>query len=157
MQKRYIVFVGILVVAAVAAWLLRAKPQQQPITSNDNASDGSVVHNLPGTSPETTEYSGQTTVTSADNAPPGSIHNLPVPKPVAAVRTYVAQGAKLNESEVIILEAHERNWPDACLGLGSSQELCAQVMTPGYLVKLTAKGQEFTYRTNEDGTVIRAE
>ena len=93
--------------------------------------------------------------TSADNAPPGSIHNLPVPDAVAAARAYGASAAGVGEGEVLILTAFERNWPDACLGLTSREEICAQVVTPGYEVTLQVKGEVQTYRTNGDGTIIR--
>jgi len=100
--------------------------------------------------------SDERTPTSADNTPPGSIHNLPVPDAVAAVRSHVAQEFNLNEGVVILLTAFEKQWPDGCLGVASSEEMCIQVITPGYEVKVMAVGKEFVYRTNADGSVIRA-
>jgi len=94
---------------------------------------------------------------SAEGAPEGSIHNLPLPTAVAAVRKYVAQGTQLEENQVVILEAIEREWSDACLGLGATDQFCAQVITPGYRVKVIARGQESVYRTNMDGSLILAE
>lgn len=99
----------------------------------------------------------QPIVTSADNAPPGTIHNLPVPQAVAAVRTKVAAEQGVPEGEVIVLTAFEKQWPDSCLGLPNPGELCAQVITPGYEVTVQAKGQGFAYRANEQGTEIREE
>jgi len=93
--------------------------------------------------------------TSADNAPPGSIHNLPVPDAVAAVRTHVANQLGLSEGVVIILSASKRDWPNSCLGLESPDEMCLQVITPGFHVKVQADGKEFMYRTNMDGRVLR--
>ena len=97
------------------------------------------------------------TPTSADNAPPGSLHNLPVPEAVAAVRTHVAGELGIDEGLVIVMSAFEREWPDSCLGLGGGNEACLQVITPGFEVTVQAKGQQFTYRTNELGTVLREE
>lgn len=94
---------------------------------------------------------------SGEGAPPGSIHNLPVPKAVAMVRTFVAQGVGIAENEVIILNVEEREWSDSCLGLGASNESCLQAITPGFRVTATARGRQFVYRTNEDGSAIRAE
>lgn len=93
--------------------------------------------------------------TSADNAPPGSIHNLPVPKAVAAVRTYAAQKAGIAESKVLILTAYERQWPDSCLGLAADDEFCTQVITPGWEVTVRVSGETHVYRTNADGSSIR--
>lgn len=93
--------------------------------------------------------------TSGDNAPPGSIHNLPVPEAVAAVRARVARESSVPESEVLILEAHERQWPDSCLGLAEKNEVRAQVITVGFEVTVSAKGEERVFRTNQSGSVIR--
>ena len=93
--------------------------------------------------------------TSADNVSPGSIHNLPVPDAVAAVRTHIASELGIAEGVVIILSAYERDWPDACLGLAGADELCAQVITPGFKVTAQAAGQQGVYHTNASGSVIR--
>jgi len=93
--------------------------------------------------------------TSADNAPPESIHNLPVPDAVSAVRTRVAADLGISEGLVIVMSAYEKEWPNACLGLASSDEMCAQVITPGFEVTVQAQGKEFVYRTNSRGTILR--
>ncbi len=96
-------------------------------------------------------------VTSADNAPPGSIHNLPVPQAVAAVKAHVAQTEGVSEGQVIVLTAFEKEWSDSCLGLGGPAESCLTVITSGYEVTVQAGGSEYIYRTNEDGSQIRQE
>lgn len=55
--------------------------------------------------------------------------------------------------EVVSVEAVE--WPDACLGVTNPDEMCAQVITPGYRVILDADGRAYEYHTNEDGSSIR--
>jgi len=93
--------------------------------------------------------------TSADNAPPGSIHNLPVPDAVAAVRTLVAEELGVSEGVIIVMTAFEKEWRDGCLGLAGEDELCIQVITPGYEVTVLAQGKERVYRTNADGSQIK--
>lgn len=93
--------------------------------------------------------------TSADNAPPGSIHNLPLPEAVAKVKTLVAEEFETEEGLVIIQSALEKDWPNSCLGLEGREELCAQVITPGYEIVLDVEGERVTYRTNLDGSLIR--
>lgn len=97
------------------------------------------------------------TPTSADDAPAGSIHNLPVPDAVAAVRAYVAQKAAVREGLVIIMTVYEKEWSDSCLGLGGPAESCLQAITPGWEVSAQASGETHTYRTSADGSVIRQE
>jgi hypothetical protein len=93
---------------------------------------------------------------SAENAPEGSIHNLPVPAGVSAARAALATRLNISATEILILEAQETEWPDACLGIADPDTLCAQVITPGYDVRMQAVGKEYRYRTNTDGTVVKA-
>lgn len=93
--------------------------------------------------------------TSADNAPPGSLHNLPVPDAVAAVRTLAAQELGISEGVVIVMSAYEKEWSSSCLGFAREGEPCALVITPGYRVTVQAQGKERVYHTNHDGSSIR--
>ncbi len=95
--------------------------------------------------------------TSADNAPPGSIHNLPVPQAVTAVKVHVAEKSGVDQGLVIVLTAYEKNWSDSCLGLGGPAESCLFAITSGYEVSVKVKGREQKYRTNADGSEIRRE
>jgi hypothetical protein len=101
------------------------------------------------------EYSG--TVNSAEGAPTGSIHNMPVPVGVGAARKQLAQVLKIEENKVVIMTAYEKEWSDSCLGLGGAAESCAAVITPGYEVTMQAQGKTYVYRTNVAGTVVRKE
>lgn len=97
----------------------------------------------------------QKPVTSADNAPSGTIHNLPVPAPVQAARKAAANLLGIPEGEAIVMSAFEKEWPDSCLGLSNKEEMCSQVITNGYEVTVQGNGKEIIYRTNQDGSVIR--
>lgn len=97
------------------------------------------------------------TPTSADNAPPGSIHNLPVPAAVSAVRSLVARELGISEGVVIVMTAYEKEWPDGCLGLAKEGEFCTQAIVPGYEVTVQVQGRERVYRTNGDGSVVQRE
>ena len=59
--------------------------------------------------------------------------------------------------EIDVVAAEDREWPDACLGLAGQDEMCAQVVTPGWEVTVRAQGQEYVFRTNGDGTEVRME
>ncbi len=101
----------------------------------------------------------QTTQTpnSAENAPQGSIHNMPVPAGVSAARTQLSQEAGVEEGQILIVTAFEKEWSDSCLGLGGAAESCLMVITPGYEVTMQAGGKTYVYRTNADGTAVRAQ
>ena len=53
------------------------------------------------------------------------------------------------------VEAQE--WPNGCLGLPEPDEACTEAITPGWLVVFVADGQEYRFRVDQTGTVIRRE
>lgn len=55
--------------------------------------------------------------------------------------------------EVISTEA--KFWPDGCLGLAQTDELCTQAIVPGWQVVLTDQEEHWIYRTDEFGFAIR--
>ena len=61
----------------------------------------------------------------------------------------------LEENAVVVVEAADSVWPNACLGFPAEGEICAQVLTPGYAVTLEAEGQRFSFRTDESLDRIR--
>ena len=78
--------------------------------------------------------------------------------PDAATAAAVAQlanelGVAEAEIEVVSLEAAE--FTDSCLGLGQPNESCLQAITPGWLITLSAEGQEYEVHTDETGRQAR--
>jgi hypothetical protein len=53
------------------------------------------------------------------------------------------------------VEAQE--WPNGCLGLPEADEACTEAIVPGWLVIFVADGQEYRFRVDQTGTVIRRE
>jgi len=97
------------------------------------------------------------TPTSADNAPDGSMHNLPVPEAVKKVKDLVASETGEPIGEVIVMSAYEKEWPNGCLGLEGEDEMCIQVIVPGYVITVQAAGEQTVYRTDSTGNVIKKE
>lgn len=46
-------------------------------------------------------------------------------------------------------------WRDACLGVTSGGQMCAQVITPGWVVVLEANGQRYEAHTDQEGVRVR--
>jgi len=60
--------------------------------------------------------------------------------------------------ESIQLESIEQtDWLNGCLGLPEPEEVCTEVITPGWLLVFNAGGQEYRFRVDQTGTVIRRE
>ena len=57
--------------------------------------------------------------------------------------------------EIDVAAAQEKEWSDACLGLEQQDEMCAQVVTPGWEVTLRAQEQNYVFHSDGDGAVVR--
>jgi hypothetical protein len=68
-----------------------------------------------------------------------------------AARAALARQLGIDPSEVTIHSANQVDWPNSCLGLPEADEMCAEVITPGYLVLLEANGQQYEFHTDETG------
>lgn len=92
--------------------------------------------------------------TPGDNAvgTPGRLDTIPA---VAAARADLAARFERDLADVQVISATRQQWPDSCLGAPEDDEVCAQVITPGYEVLLLLDDNSYTFRTDEDGTVVR--
>lgn len=95
---------------------------------------------------------------------PGSITIPPTNSPetsdspaMKGAKKDLANRLSLATSEISVKEARIKEWSDGCLGLGKANEICIQAITPGYEFVLSAKGKEYTYRTDQTGSVVRIE
>lgn len=86
-----------------------------------------------------------------DQSPPPS----PVPTatviaewsaPVSAAVDDLAARSGTDIIEIVSVEPVD--WPDACLGLARPDEACAQVITPGLRIILSAAGRQYEYHTD---------
>lgn len=77
----------------------------------------------------------------------------PVEAATAAIEALAALSGRTAE-EIEVVSVSPMEWPDACLGLPEAGEVCAQVITPGYVVTLDLDGDVSVYRTDE-GTNVR--
>ena len=88
-----------------------------------------------------------------EGGPPTSAPNETL-APVIAAREALAALSGRTPEEVEVVAVTPMQWPDACLGLPRPDEVCAQVITPGYEVALRLNGNVAIYRTDE-GTNVR--
>jgi hypothetical protein len=74
---------------------------------------------------------------------------------VARARLHLAQRAGIAVDDIETVSITPVTWPDACLGIGEAGLFCAQVMTPGYQIRLKAKDTLYEYRSDLHG-LLRA-
>ncbi|MBW4637892.1 MAG: hypothetical protein KME05_06600 [Gloeocapsa sp. UFS-A4-WI-NPMV-4B04] len=79
--------------------------------------------------------------------------NLP-PAVGDAVLQAASKQSELPISELRIIGAEQRSWPDGCLGLTPPDTFCTAVVVDGWLVRVEAGQQRLVYRTNADGSQI---
>lgn len=54
-----------------------------------------------------------------------------------------------------ILSGREQQWRDSCLGIFAPNELCSQVITPGWLAIVTDGSQHWVYHSDAAGETVR--
>ena len=82
--------------------------------------------------------------------------NLP-PEVQSAVLYDVDRRSDRTIDDLNVLQSESRQWSDGCLGLGKSDEICTQAITPGYRVVISDGQNNWTYRTDDTGNLIRFE
>ncbi len=78
-----------------------------------------------------------------------------VPPAVQAAQANLAQERQVDAAAITVVSVEAVEWPDACLGAPTAEEMCGQVLTPGYLITLAVDGAEYRYHTNVDGSMVR--
>lgn len=84
--------------------------------------------------------------------------NQALPKAIAeAVRQDLLRRSGIPPTQVNIKQAETVQWPDACLGLAKSGEMCAQLIVSGWRIVLSDGKMTWVYRTDNQGHTIRLE
>lgn len=76
--------------------------------------------------------------------------------PMAAMRALklLAENEKAATEKIQISNIEAVDWPDTCLGIQNPDQLCAQVVTPGYQVNLQFNGKDYIFHTDLNGDLI---
>jgi hypothetical protein len=72
-----------------------------------------------------------------------------------AVQVTLADQLGVAATDVAIVSVEPAEWPDTCLGAAAPDEMCAQVVVPGYKIILEAGGQTYVYHTDATGSQFR--
>jgi len=83
--------------------------------------------------------------------------NTPVLPAVTAAQAYLAAQMQVTIGQVTVVKVEAKDWPDGCLGAARPDEICTEVVTPGYQILLQVRDKTYTFRTNKDGSIIRPE
>jgi len=111
----------------------------QPVgtqASNSSTSEGNEIQMTP-TLPTSTETNMQSLVEKA--------------------RADLAQRLGISKDEINVVEANSVVWPDGSLGCPEQGMQYAQVLTPGYLIRLRYQEQQFEYHASRGTTIVYCE
>lgn len=100
--------------------------------------------------------SGNQADTAATPVDP-ALENVIPPDVALNVQNFISQQMGIAVESVEIKSVEQKDWPDACLGLPNADEACAEAVTPGWLLTFDIDNQEYRYRVDQTGTVIRQE
>jgi hypothetical protein len=69
---------------------------------------------------------------------------------VAKARKDLAHRLGLSDKEIREHSVEETEFSDTALGAGGEDEMSGQMMTPGWRIRLQAKGQSYEYRADRN-------
>jgi inhibitor of cysteine peptidase len=73
----------------------------------------------------------------------------------AAESARLALSQALGTTDIEIVSTEPVEWPNACLGAADADEMCAEVITPGYIVTLAVDDAVYVYHTDATGDSVR--
>ncbi|HEX7975791.1 MAG TPA: hypothetical protein VF498_15380 [Anaerolineales bacterium] len=94
-------------------------------------------------------------------SPQGTVAPQPtsIPKdlPPAAIAAKKALAGQLgvDPAQILVQSAEKVDWPNGCLGLPGKDEMCTQMVTPGYRGILAVKHSQYEYHTDASGSQVR--
>ncbi|MGH2412282.1 MAG: hypothetical protein ACRDEA_01005 [Microcystaceae cyanobacterium] len=85
-------------------------------------------------------------------------HSSSLPTKIAdAVLQNVSRRTQIAREKFSVIEASRKTWPDGCLGIAQSGEMCTQALVEGWRVVVSDGQKNWIYRTDGEGRVIRWE
>ena len=76
---------------------------------------------------------------------------------IEEAKANLMQRLNIPEGQIIVVEATSVTWPDGSLGCPQEGMAYAQVLTPGYLIRLQAGDRGFEYHASRGTRVIFCE
>jgi hypothetical protein len=71
--------------------------------------------------------------------------------PTAILISFLSQESGIPTTEITLQRAEAVNWNDSCLGVSQFDELCAQVITPGYRITFDTPRGSFVVHSDRSG------
>jgi hypothetical protein len=85
------------------------------------------------------------------------LENVIPPDVALNVQNFISGSMGVTPEDIEIKNVEQKDWPDGCLGLPQGEEACVEKITPGWLLTFNINNQEYKYRVDQTGTIIRQE
>ena len=86
-----------------------------------------------------------------------ALENVLPPDVALNVQNFISESMAVPLESIEITSVEHKDWPNGCLGLPEGDEACVEAITPGWLLTFNIDNQEYKYRVDQTGTVIRQE
>jgi len=86
-----------------------------------------------------------------------ALENVLPPDVALNVQNQISETLGVAIENIQIEQVEQMDWPNSCLGLPEADEACVEAITPGWLLTFNINGQQYQYRVDKTGTVIRQE
>ena len=86
-----------------------------------------------------------------------ALANVLPPDVALNVKNFISESLTVLPESIEITNVEKKDWPNGCLGLPDGDEACVEAITPGWLLTFNVNNQEYKYRVDQTGTVIRQE
>ncbi len=60
----------------------------------------------------------------------------------------------IQDTDISIVKVEETEWSDSSLGCPKPGQMYAQVITPGYLIVLSANGKEYEFHASKQNVIL---
>jgi hypothetical protein len=105
-----------------------------------------------------TSQTTQNTPQLTQPAPKSFGKSTPLPAEVAArIKTALEEQTGLSTEQMMLSKVSPQTWNNACLGAAEPDEVCAEVMTPGYAVTVSTPQGKYRLHTDQSGSRVRLE
>ncbi|MCU0537062.1 MAG: hypothetical protein MUD14_24515 [Hydrococcus sp. Prado102] len=84
-------------------------------------------------------------------------NNSPAAEVIEAVRQDLSNRTNLESDRFKLVKSNQKTWPDGCLGLPRSDEMCTQALVEGWQIVIESGDRTWIYRTDARGRTIRLE
>jgi hypothetical protein len=86
-----------------------------------------------------------------------ALENVLPPDVALNVQNFISESMGVPLESIEITSVEQKEWPNGCLGLPDGDEACVEAITPGWLLTFNIDNQEYKYRVDQTGTIIRQE